>query len=378
MSAKLFNFPYLRIVGTTVLTTNAYEYIHAELTGAANLTLPALSSTLIGQPLLINNTNSGFILTILAAGTDVIDGAASFSLLPGNSVFIVADYPNGNWHISFDTSGGNGISGPASSTNTAIVRWNGVGGNAVLNSGVTIDGSNNIVGPGTMQLDLQNTRYRFQEGSADAFGRRQLLFNASNSSDPADLAGLYTGNGGILRLGYLTADGDPENIISEGIVCYGQNSTGAPMTAANYSFSRMKPMRFAITDTVASVQTEMFKVDTSIMHWRPDSAAVDTVSFTSANELLNGNLQLNTVGNGIQIKEGANARMGTVALVGGTATVANTSVTATSRIYLTSQADGGAPGWLRVSSRIAGTSFTITSSSGTDTSTVAWLMVEAL
>lgn len=63
-------------------------------------------------------------------------------------------------------------------------------------------------------------------------------------------------------------------------------------------------------------------------------------------------------------------------LVGGTVVVANTSVTAVSNIYLTSQVDGGAPGFLRVSTRTAGTSFTILSSSGTDTSTVAWYMVE--
>ena len=87
-------------------------------------------------------------------------------------------------------------------------------------------------------------------------------------------------------------------------------------------------------------------------------------------------LNLGTAGGGIAVKEGANARSGAVALVGGTATVSNTSVTATSRIQLTSQADGGTPGWLRVSARVAATSFTITSSSGTDTSTVAWFMDE--
>jgi len=39
-------------------------------------------------------------------------------------------------------------------------------------------------------------------------------------------------------------------------------------------------------------------------------------------------------------------------------------------------ADGGTPGWLRVSARTPGTSFTITSSSGTDTSTVAYQIFE--
>ena len=83
-----------------------------------------------------------------------------------------------------------------------------------------------------------------------------------------------------------------------------------------------------------------------------------------------------TPGRGLTIAEGSNAKMGTAVLSSGSATVANTSVTAVSRIMLTSQAGGGTPGWLRVSARVPGTSFTITSSSGTDSSTVAWLMVE--
>lgn len=87
-------------------------------------------------------------------------------------------------------------------------------------------------------------------------------------------------------------------------------------------------------------------------------------------------LRLGTPGGGIAIAEGANATMGTATLVGGAATVATTKVTANSRILLTSQADGGTPGFLRVSARVAGTSFTITSGSGTDTSAVAWLILE--
>lgn len=81
-------------------------------------------------------------------------------------------------------------------------------------------------------------------------------------------------------------------------------------------------------------------------------------------------------GKGLRVKEGTNAKMGTAVLVGGTKAVATTAVTANSRIYITSNVDGGTPGWLRVSTRTAGTSFTITSSSATDTSTVAWMIVE--
>lgn len=77
----------------------------------------------------------------------------------------------------------------------------------------------------------------------------------------------------------------------------------------------------------------------------------------------------------ISITEGTNAYMGTAALVAGAVTVNTNKVTANSRIFLSNQALGGAAGFLRISARVAGTSFTITSSSGTDTSTIAWWIV---
>lgn len=88
------------------------------------------------------------------------------------------------------------------------------------------------------------------------------------------------------------------------------------------------------------------------------------------------NLVIATAGKGLQVKEGSNAKMGTATLSGGGATVATTAVTASSRIFLTNQSAGGTPGFLRVGTVTAGTSFTITSSSGSDTSTVAWFIVE--
>lgn len=96
----------------------------------------------------------------------------------------------------------------------------------------------------------------------------------------------------------------------------------------------------------------------------------------STQVLVNTDLKFNSAGQGIYIKEGTNATMGTVALVAGTATVSTTKVTANSRIYLTTQTVGGTIGVQYISARTAGTSFTITSTSGTDTSTVAWLIVE--
>ncbi|MBY0475394.1 MAG: hypothetical protein K2Q13_10105 [Nitrosomonas sp.] len=98
---------------------------------------------------------------------------------------------------------------------------------------------------------------------------------------------------------------------------------------------------------------------------------------TENQQISAADVELNYVGKATpMIEDGADQAMGVVTLVGGAAVVANEKVTANSRIFLTSQVGGGTPGFLRVSARTAGTSFTITSSSGTDTSDVAFLIVE--
>lgn len=80
---------------------------------------------------------------------------------------------------------------------------------------------------------------------------------------------------------------------------------------------------------------------------------------------------------GLSVREGgAAAKMGSSTLVAGTVTVATTAVTASTRIFLSVQTAAGTAGLLAISARVAGTSFTITSSAGTDTSTVAWLLIE--
>lgn len=90
----------------------------------------------------------------------------------------------------------------------------------------------------------------------------------------------------------------------------------------------------------------------------------------------NGDIKLNTAGNGIYIKTGSNATAGSVALVTGSATVNTNKVTANSIIMLTAQTTGGTAAELTISARSAGTSFTITSVSGLDTRTIGWMIIE--
>jgi hypothetical protein len=95
-------------------------------------------------------------------------------------------------------------------------------------------------------------------------------------------------------------------------------------------------------------------------------------------QVVNTNLQIMTLGNGLQIKTGSNAKVGSAVLVGGTVTVSNTSVTANSLILITGQLDGGVVGFHRVNNIVANTSFDIVSSNIADTSTVAYMIVEKI
>ena len=62
-----------------------------------------------------------------------------------------------NVYKVINTSGGGGgsgtVEGPLVSTDNAIVRFDGVDGEVIQNSGVTIDDSNNVIVPGEVTID---------------------------------------------------------------------------------------------------------------------------------------------------------------------------------------------------------------------------------
>ncbi len=80
--------------------------------------------------------------------------------------------------------------------------------------------------------------------------------------------------------------------------------------------------------------------------------------------------------NNLNMEDGSNKRMGVATLVGGSVTVSNSSVTASTRIFTARQTAGGTLGHLSIGTIVAATSFVINSSSATDTSVVAWLLIE--
>lgn len=163
-----------------------------------------------------------------------------------------------------------------------------------------------------------------------------------------------------------------ETTFPSGLIAEGQSRFGTAMVRYGYT---------GTNDYPNAVPVGTFSVSGSTAYL--DSLTRSGTSFTfnplfirSSAVSVDSPLQFTQPAYGIKLKEGSNAKMGTATLVAGSAVVSTTSVAANSRIQLTGNADGGTPGWLRVSTRTAGTSFTITSSSATDTSTVAWIIFD--
>lgn len=92
---------------------------------------------------------------------------------------------------------------------------------------------------------------------------------------------------------------------------------------------------------------------------------------------ISGNIRLGAAGNKINIKSGANASIGSATLVAGTVTVNTTAISANSIVFLTRTTSGGTVGTLDYTVS-AGVSFTINSSSATDTSTVGYIIIDAV
>ena len=153
--------------------------------------------------------------------------------------------------------------------------------------------TDDLVVNGTIDADEQSSESRFRVGAADSFNRRQLEYYASNDSDPDGTGAGYSGDGSILRLGNLTADGDAINVISEGAVFYGQATGVGAMTSTDFAFARIKPTRFQLREALSSTQRNIFRVDDNSLEWRASGGASDTLNLTTTRMEVNTRIDAN-------------------------------------------------------------------------------------
>ncbi len=199
------------------------------------------------------------------------------------------------------------------------------------------------------------------------------------------------GNFVQVKGGLYTSDGSYDEVLSPGtngtvVVADSSQTNGLKYAPAVVTSSPLSYVTATRTLSIATATNSVPGVLSAADHTTYSGyaatialkAPLASPTFTGDVNSSTGNVLVSTLGKGVQVKTGANSKIGTAVLVGGTVTVSNTSVTANSRILLTSQTDGGTPGFLRVQSKSAGVNFVIRSSSATDTSTVAWYIVESI
>ena len=172
---------------------------------------------------------------------------------------------------------------------------------------------------------------------------------------------------------------------------------GVAVPGAQQSFSAFLPSAFGATVDITSVSPEVALPTAQTVG--PSSAPITfaqqagglSVPFVSSVNGQSGNVTVANAGllglantwtaanafdQSIVIPEGSNAWMGTVAVTGNTpVTVNTTAVSAKSRVFLTIQSPGGTPGAVYVGTVTPGVSFTVVSTSPSDSSTAAWHII---
>ncbi len=231
---------------------------------------------------------------------------------------------------------------------------------------------------------LNDTDTEFGRFGAYGAGINSTNYNTSftvrQKADITNLAGTTTANASTT----ITGSGTAFRLIAIGdrISLSSASSTYATVTAIarDTSLTVSAALGNGTTQTI-NVKKALFSlIDNSgalkVVVNDQGNLGIDTTTPVQKVDV-NGNIQMNTAGNGLYIKEGSNATMGTATLSAGTVVVSTTKVTANSRIFLT--VNGGTltnVGAVYVSARTAGTSFTITSLNILDASNVAWAILE--
>lgn len=207
----------------------------------------------------------------------------------------------------------------------------------------------------------------------------QGLINIANGTMVRVVNANFTGSGSASTNWYPTAQPqlasrvDGTNVEFYGNVDFrfasGQRHSWRPSASGNH----VAAINVAGTDVNDRLRIYADRVEIG-----PGSTARDTTwgrQGTAQIGTADSDVIIGLAGKGLRVKEGTNAKMGVATLVAGTVTVSNTSVTATSRIFIQRRVAGGTLGNITYT-KSAGVSFTINSSSGTDTSTVDWFILE--
>jgi len=155
--------------GATGVARNMYIECTGTLTANRNLVVPANKKLYF----IYNNTSGGYDVTVK------VSGQTGVSVPNGEKKLLVS---NGTDIVEAISAG---VTGPASTTDNAIVRWDGTGGTAIQNSSVTISDSGVLTTSTNVVIDnIYIGRTLPGSGSANVFiGETLPTFTSSSNAN---------------------------------------------------------------------------------------------------------------------------------------------------------------------------------------------------
>lgn len=207
----------------------------------------------------------------------------------------------------------------------------------------------------------------------DASGATGITFNAVNDAFSISRAFFIANRTGVAITGEAVGNSTDNPTFT--FLGSGGITVNGSIAMASTTLLSTPEVRF-VAGGGTGVANGIYLSTTNTLAFVANSTGIGTWSTTVFDVLTD--LAVDTLGKGLQVKEGTNGKQGTCTLAAGTCTVSTTSVTASSRIFLTAQSLGtvSVPSALAISARTAGTSFTVLASALTDTSVVAYEIFE--
>lgn len=347
---------------------------------------------------IVNITTQGFggIKTFVADETFFFNGALAFNIANvsstlGTTPALVIDstiFPNGQFSfVSTDTytditstninfvSGDQHFDGAVAPTGSLYMSsGNNFAAATTGGTGPVLLASGNIYDSGSIGdsgFFLITSGYNGGLGNSGPF--ELLTGNAVNGSTGGFT--IASGNGTLGPSGPININTgtcfDPTNDSDSGLIAFFSGNTQLGSSGAiqfitgNSESANSGDIIFA---TGVATGRGIISLQSSGIFLAPDSKIVHS----------DGSTLFGDTSQSIILVQGSNARAGTATLVAGTVDVANTSVTANSLIFLTVRALGGTIGIPYTSNIVAGTGFTVNSSSILDTSLVSWIIFEQI
>jgi hypothetical protein len=301
----------------------------------------------------------------IISGTQVIPTAGSVelkNLTLSRSGFIFGSFGTGSLTLENITITGGGIGAVIGANHTAAITFKNVVSDKLMMSVAPVSATGPIL--------MENCRCT-ATATPNLFiaGNYTATINNCFFNDITTISG--NANAKFNNCQFLDTANTGSNAVVEFSYCNVSSGANEAIDVANNSIATLSNV---VLDSSAGNAIEGVATGSLIM------GNVTFMDSKGINAVLPVTVSPAIGGPGLAVKESAGLaeKMGVATLVAGTVTVNNSSVAANSRIFLAVQTPGGTVGSPYISARVATTSFTITSTSGADTSIVAWMIVEPL